>query len=409
MKIIADLHIHSKYSRGCSRDLTLENIAKWCDYKGISVVSTGDFTHPLWFKEIKDNLIPAPNNPGLYCLKNSHYKTLFILGTEISCIYTQNNKCRRIHLCLLMPDLESVEKLNNFLINSGCNLKSDGRPIIGLSAKTLTELAWLSNKNSFIFPAHAWTPWFSVFGSKSGFASLEECFEELTPKITAIETGLSSDPLMNRLVSALDEIVLISNSDAHSLINLGREANVFGLEEISYNEIISVLNKKNKNNFLYTIEFFPEEGKYHLDGHADCDFFCEPQDSLKLKNICPRCKKLLVLGVLNRVNELSDRKLSEIKDKNNFINIVPLQEIIAWRLGVNKNSKKVSNLYLSLVEKKSEFEILIDAQASELKEIMDQELVDLILAVRRGKVEIRPGFDGVYGKISIKSSFKNKN
>ena len=408
MKIIADLHIHSKYSRGCSRDLTLENIAKWCDYKGIDIVSTGDFTHPLWFKEIKDNLIPAPHAPGFYCLKKSHYKTLFILGTEISCIYTQNNKCRRIHLCLLMPDLESVERLNNLLLESGCNLKSDGRPIIGLPAKELAKLTWMTNENSFVFPAHVWTPWFSVFGSKSGFDSLEECFEELTPKITAIETGLSSDPLMNRLVSALDDIVLVSNSDAHSLANLGREANVFDLKKISYNEVISALDKKNKNNFLYTIEFFPEEGKYYLDGHADCDFFCKPQESLKLKNICPHCAKPLVLGVLNRINELSDKNFSEAKNKTNFINIIPLQEIIAWRLGVNKTSKKVFNLYLSLVEKKSEFEILIDAQESELKEIMDQELVNFILAVRRKEVEIKAGFDGIYGKISIKSGFKNK-
>jgi len=307
-----------------------------------------------------------------------------------------------------MPDLESAEKLNSLLFDLGCNLKSDGRPIIGLSAKELAKLAWGANEKSFVFPAHAWTPWFSVFGSKSGFDSLSDCFGELSKKITAIETGLSSDPLMNRLVADLDDVVLISNSDAHSLNNLGREANVFNLEKISYEEIISVLSKKNNKNFLYTIEFFPEEGKYYFDGHADCDFCCEPKESLKLKKLCPRCGKQLVLGVLNRINELSDRKISEAKNKNQFISIMPLQEIISFWLGINKKAKKVIQLYLSLVEKKSEFEILIDAKETELKQMMDQELVDLILAVRQGKVEKSPGFDGVYGKIIIKSDFKNK-
>lgn len=402
MKLIADLHIHSKYSRGCSAQLTLENIAKWCEYKGIGLISTGDFTHPAWLKEIKEKLEPLGN--AFFQLKDKSSDVLFVLGAEISCIYTQGGKCRKNHLCLLAPSLSAVDKLIAVLEKSGCNLRSDGRPIIGLSAKKLLEICLDIDRDFFIFPAHAWTPWFSIFGSRSGFDSLEECFEELKENIFAIETGLSSDPLMNWRCSMLDNLILLSNSDAHSLQNLGREANVFEVSKnFSYQELLKIIKAKEKNKFLYTIEFFPEEGKYHLDGHSDCNYFCLPETSKKSNNLCPKCGKPLILGVLNRVDELSDRNKKEIK-KDNFIpykSIIPLQEIIADYLTVGKNSKKVMSLYFSLVAKKNEFEILIDLDQKELEKIMERKLAKKILKVRNNQVEIKPGFDGNFGKIMI--------
>jgi len=402
MKIIADLHIHSKYSRGCSRELVLENIEKWCQYKGINLVSTGDFTHPLWFKEIKEKLEPAET--GLYRLKGSASQIRFIIGTEISCIYTQGGKCRRIHVCLLMPDIDSAEKLIKELTKRGCNLKSDGRPIIGLSAKELARLAWSINDACLVFPAHAWTPWFSIFGSKSGFDTIEECFEELTERIFAIETGLSSDPQMNHLLSKLDQIALVSNSDAHSLVNLGREANIFELTELNYENLIDAIRSRDPKKFILTIEFFPEEGKYHLDGHADCNFSCLPEISKENKNICPRCGKKLILGVLHRIKELADRKEVNENLFIPFVNIIPLQEIIADQFGVGKKSKKVMREYLRIVEKVSEFEVLIETNEATLKQLTTPEIAENIMKMRQKEVEIKPGYDGIFGTIKIKSN-----
>lgn len=400
MKIIADLHIHSKYSRGCSRELTLENIAQWCQHKGINIVSTGDFTHPAWFKSIRNELEPA--EAGLYKLKSNSFRTRFIIGTEISCIYTQGGKCRRIHLCLMAPKMEAAEQLIAELTKRGCNLKSDGRPIIGLSAKALAQIAFDINPDFFVFPAHAWTPWFAVFGSKSGFDSLKECFEELIDRIFAIETGLSSDPAMNRQLSQLDHLALLSNSDAHSLANLGREANVFELSEVSFDHLIKAIKRKQPEEFLYTIEFFPEEGKYHIDGHATCAYSCLPAESKKNKNLCPHCGKPLILGVLHRVQELADR--TEVKNDNfiPFKSIIPLQEIIADYLSVGKAAKKVQALYLDLVRQYPEFEILIDLDKQQLEAIMDIELAELIMKVRLGEVEIKSGYDGIFGQVKIK-------
>ncbi|MFA5124852.1 MAG: endonuclease Q family protein [Patescibacteria group bacterium] len=404
MKIIADLHIHSKYSRSCSQDLTLPNIAKWCERKGIGLVTTGDFTHPAWFKSIKEELIQAEQ--GFFRLKDDPSTVRFVLGGEISCIYTQGGKCRRVHICLLLPSIEAAEELIQELINRGCNLKSDGRPIIGLSAKELARLAFEIDENIIVFPAHVWTPWFAVFGSKSGFDSLQECFEELTPKIFSVETGLSSDPLMNWSLSCLDEITLLSNSDAHSPANLGREANVFDFKEneFTYQELRRIIKEKDRKKFLMTLEFFPEEGKYHIDGHAACGFFCVPEKSKQLDNKCPKCGKSLVLGVLNRVSLLADR--SEIK-ADEFIpykNLIPLQEIIADVLEVGKSSKKVQREYLSLVRHANEFSVLLDSSLAELREITLPEVAEAIIAMRQGQVEISAGYDGVFGKIKIKNA-----
>jgi len=402
MRIIADLHIHSAYSRGCSKQLTLANIARWCEIKGIDLVSTGDFTHPAWFKSLNGEL--EQDGAGFYALRSGGNKTRFVIGSEISCIYRQGGRCRRIHVCLLAPSLEAAGKLNDELAKRGCNLKADGRPIIGLPAKALAELCWEIDQEFFVFPAHAWTPWFSIFGSKSGFDSIEECFEEAAAKICAIETGLSSDPDMNHLISGLDGIALLSNSDAHSLANLGREANVFDIDEgeFSFAGIISAIKSNDGKKFSSTIEFFPEEGKYHIDGHAACGYSCLPEESAKRNNLCPECGKPLVLGVLNRVSALADRSGFGGDGFRPFISLIPLQEIIADAYGVGKQSKKVAAEYLKLTSKHTEFSILIDLDEEALKKLTTEEITGNIAKVRRGEVEISPGYDGVFGKIRIK-------
>lgn len=402
MRIIADLHIHSKYSRACSKDLDLEHLNIWAKYKGIQIMGTGDFTHPLWLKHLKENLVES--KPGLFKLKNDLGSIDFMLTAELSCIYSQGGKCRRIHLCILAPNFDAVDKIILELEKRKVNLKSDGRPIMGLSAQTVTQIVLEANRDCMVIPAHAWTPWFSVFGSYSGFDSLEECFGDQTKNIFAIETGLSSDPLMNWRLSALDKITLISNSDAHSPANIGREANVFEIAEnkISYFEIARILKEKDKKSFLYTIEFFPEEGKYHWDGHANCKIQFSPEQTKKNKNICPKCKKPLTVGVLNRVDQIADRKEINNLDTIGFKSLIPLQEIIAETLGQGKNTKKVQNLYFDLISKGgSEFEILLDLSLEKLKNITMPEIVQGIENVRTGNVQISPGYDGLYGVVKV--------
>jgi len=291
MRYISDLHLHSKYSRACSRDLDLEHINQWAKWKGIGLVACADWTHPAWLKELKAKLVEV--RPGLYQInpsfpplekgRNNPDSVFFMLNTEISCIYSQGGKCRRIHLCIFVPDFTTIDKIIAELEKRKVNLKADGRPIMGLSAIEVTKIVMQANPNSMVIPAHAWTPWFSVFGSYSGFDSLEECFGSEAKNIFAIETGLSSDPPMNWRLSALDKITLISNSDSHSPANLGREANVFEIPEgeLSYDEICRILKTKDQKRFLYTIEFFPEEGKYHADGHAKCKVSLTPEQSKK--------------------------------------------------------------------------------------------------------------------------------
>ena len=402
MQIIADLHIHSRFSRACSKDLTLENIDKFCQIKGVDVVATGDFTHPRWFKEIKENLMEKEN--GLYVLKNN--KTRFILATEISCIYTRDNKCRRLHVCILAPNLKAVEKINLSLEKAGCNLKADGRPIIGMDVRDLARICFEVDEKCMIIPAHIWTPWFAMFGSKSGFDNTQECWGEYASKIYAVETGLSSDPQMNWRIKNLDNVSIISNSDAHSLPNIAREANVFEIDKnkLNYNNIYNII--KNKNNFLYTIEFYPEEGMYHFDGHRDCKFSCEPKESKKLKNVCPVCKKQLTIGVMNRVDELADKNRSENyidKNRASFKKLIELDKIIAESLNIkSRSSKRVQTEYKNLVNNfTNEFEILLNISRENLNKITLPEITEGIIRVRQGKVKIKPGFDGQYGEIKI--------
>ena len=408
MKIIADLHIHSKYSRATSPQMDLESLDKWAKIKGIKVLATGDFTHPLWFKNLKEKLEPA--EAGLYKLKKSDSGVRFILNVEISSIYSKNGKVRKIHNLIFSPSFEIAEKINTQLGWVG-NLKSDGRPILGLDSKELIKIVLNVSQDCFFVPCHIWTPWFSLFGSKSGFDSIEECFEDYSKYIYAGETGLSSDPAMNWRLSALDKIALISNSDAHSPAKIGREANAFELKEINYSSIVEAIKAKDPQKFLYTIEFYPEEGKYHYDGHRNCGISCSPQESKKYNNICPVCGKYLTIGVLNRVEELADRPIN-FKPQGiiPFKSLIPLKEVIAEVLASGSETKEVANQYEKLIDKfETEFKVLLEISQSDLSSCVSPEISEGIIRAREGNVYIEPGYDGVYGKIKIFSKGEKKD
>jgi len=403
MRIIADFHLHSKFSRATSREMDIDHIAEWAKRKGLNLIGTGDFTHPFWFGELKSKL--SEDGSGLLKLKNADQKDLrFMLTAELSCIYTQGGRTRKIHTIVFAPDFKTVGELNDRLVSIG-NISSDGRPILGISAKDLADLILNINDQCLIVPAHAWTPWFSIFGSNSGFDTIKECYEDLTPYISSIETGLSSDPEMNWRLSALDKIALISNSDAHSPANLGREANVFALDDgkITYDEIADIIKKKDASRFLYTIEFYPEEGKYHFDGHRNCDIVINPFEQKYPGNLCPKCQKKLTIGVMNRVEELADRKIGH--SDNSFPgskHLVPLLEIVAASLGQTIASKAVQNEYLNLVNAHGpEFNILLDMPEEELSKNLKPKIVDGIKRVRSGNIKVEPGYDGIYGKVNI--------
>jgi len=403
MLYIADLHIHSRYSRACSPQLTLANIEATCRLKGVNIIATGDFTHPAWFKEINNQLEEISSGAGLYKLKKAlDAKVKFILSTELSLVYKDAGQVRRIHLVVHAPDLPAAAKLNKYL-DKNFNIRSDGRPILGISAPELVKLVLRVDSRFLIYPAHIWTPWFSVFGSKSGFNSLEECFHGQTEHIYAFETGLSSDPAMNWRVSALDKLSMLSNSDAHSLPNIAREANVIEIPgEPTYQKIYD--NLKKRRGLKMTIEFYPEEGMYHLDGHRDCSFSCEPSFSQKYKNICPVCKKPLVIGVLNRVEELADRKTGfRPKKFVPYKKIIELDKIIAEALGVkSRNSLVVQKQYHAMIKEfGSELFILLDLDLTKLSVVVDHRIIEGIKRMRAGKLIIKSGFDGQYGQINI--------
>lgn len=408
MKQVLDLHIHSPYSRACSPQLTLTNIDKTCREKGIDIIATGDFTYPAWSKAISEQLEETFAGSGLYKLKTAlDDKIKFILSTEVALIYKDETRVRRIHLVIHAPNIEAAAKLNERL-GAKYNIKSDGRPILGIKAPELVKLLLEIDKRFLIYPAHIWTPWFAVFGSKSGFDTLEECFKEETKNIYAYETGLSSDPEMNWRLSALDNLTLLSSSDAHSPINIGREATVMELEApISYSQIYEVIKNHKKggpSGILYTIEFYPEEGMYHIDGHRDCGFSCLPDESQKLNNLCPVCRKPLVIGVLNRVDELADRPIGfKPETAAPFKKVIELDKIIAEALNIkSRTSKQVRTEYQRLVDKfGSELFILLDCDLEKLKSNTDWRIIEGIERMRLGRLEIKPGFDGQYGDIHI--------
>lgn len=424
---VADLHLHSKFSRAVSPSMTLPVMAQFAKKKGLDILSTSDWTHPIWFREIKAQLEEAEE--GLFRIKNDERGTRFLLSVEISSIYSQGGKVRRIHNLIWSPSLVTCEKITKELIKRGCNLGSDGRAIIGLSAKQLIELVLGIDDKAMLIPCHAWTPWFSLYGSNSGFDSIEECFGDYSKYIYAIETGLSSDPEMNWRIKELENRAIISCSDAHSPMKMGREATVFRLNELSYTTICDAIKRKNdKNKILYTIEFYPEEGKYHYTGHRNCKVI-QTTEETKKSNICPVCHKKLTVGVMHRVEDLAkvdvkgvtqnnSQGLKWIKDPKGihppYVKLVPLHEIIAESLFSTVVSKKVLELYNTLCEQfGSEMQILLKTPTADIAKI-NPRLAQGIDKVRRGDIYIRPGFDGEYGIVKIwsddeKADAKNKD
>jgi len=412
MEFYADLHVHSKFSRATSKKLDLENLCISAQLKGIQVVGTGDFTHPGWFSEIKEKLVPIGD--GLFKLKADLFErcekqvpracrgnVYFILSCEISNIYKKKGKTRKNHNLVCLPDIELVEKFNTKLNRIG-NIKSDGRPILGLDARNLLEIVLDTSNDGYLIPAHIWTPWFSLLGSKSGFNSLDDCFEDLTSHIFAVETGLSSDPAMNWRVSGLDHLTLVSNSDAHSPDKLGREANLFNTD-ISYTAIRSALKEGDPKQFLGTIEFYPEEGKYHLDGHRKCQVRLWPKKTKMNNGICPVCGKKVTQGVLYRVEELADRP-EGIKPENSspFYHVIPLKEILSAILEVGVGSKKVNRSYEKLIKKLgTEFDILQKLSIETIESAGIPLLGEAVQRMRKKEVTILPGYDGQFGKIKF--------
>lgn len=379
--------------------MEVEALARWAKKKGIMLLGTGDFTHPTYFAELQSKLEPVGN--GLLKLRKGDPGICYILTTEVSNIYSQGGKVRRIHNLIFAPSFEAVEAIRSKLGNLG-KLSSDGRPIFSFTAKELVKMILDISEDCLIIPAHAWTPWFSIFGANSGFDSIEECFGEMSPYIRAIETGLSSDPEMNWRLSALDAITLISNSDAHSPSRLGREANAFDCE-LDYKEVIETIRKKDGRKLLFTIEFFPEEGKYHYDGHRQCGVIFSPAQTRTNQYICPKCHKKLTVGVMHRVEELADRPEGFIpKNAIPSIHLIPLEEIIAEGMGYRVGTKAVETEYDRLVERGgSEFQILLDIPPDKLATFIPAKIMEGIIRMRQGKVSIIPGHDGVYGKIKL--------
>lgn len=388
-----------------SKDGTPENLELWARKKGISILGTGDFTHEKWREELKEAMVSAED--GFYKLKDEKrlpeaermkdQTVRFVVSGEISCIYKKNGKTRKAHHLILLPGLEEAEKMAKKLEKIG-NIHSDGRPILGLDSRDLLEIMLEASPEGIFIPAHIWTPHFSVLGAKSGFDSLEECFEDLTPYIYALETGLSSDPPMNWRISSLDQYQMVSNSDAHSPSKIGREANLLDIE-LSYEGLSRALCRG--EGLLGTVEFFPEEGKYHYDGHRKCEVCLTPEEAEKMGNICPVCGKKLTMGVEHRVEQLADRKYGYRKENaKEFESLVPLAEVIASCMGYSSGSKKVQSCYENMLEKLGpEFEILQRVPAEDIKAVSDENVAAGIEGIRQKKVKKIPGFDGKYGKI----------
>jgi DNA helicase-2/ATP-dependent DNA helicase PcrA len=419
MRYIADLHVHSHFSRATARNFDLEHLYIYAQLKGITVVATGDITHPEWFKEVSEKLEPA--EPGMYRLKKNIEKKYddqvpqscrndvrFVLNSEISCIYKKKGKTRKNHNLVYLPDMDVAASFNRKLARTG-NITSDGRPILGMDVRNLLEILLETSDQAFLIPAHIWTPWFSLLGYKSGFDSIEECFDDLSNHIFAVETGLSSNPIMNWRVSFLDGRTLISNSDAHSPDKLGREANIFNTE-LSYDAMKKALQNKDNLSFLGTFEFYPEEGKYYFDGHRDCCIRFSPEMTLRYEGTCPVCNKALTIGVLNRIEELCDRKEGE-KPQNSqpFYSIIPLKEILSEILKVGSSTQKVMQHYHHCLHVLGpELAILNSIDLSDIELSGIPLLKEAIKRMREGSIHIVPGYDGEFGKIQIFTENESK-
>ena len=407
MKMIADLHIHSRFSMATSKEGTPENMDFWARKKGISLIGTGDFTHPVWREELKERLVSEGN--GLYRLRDEYVKeesrkfpgegTRFVVSGEISSIYKKNGKTRKVHNVILLPSLEAADAMAQRLEKIG-NIHSDGRPILGLDSHDLLEMMLDVCPEGILIPAHIWTPHFSVLGAKSGFDSVEECFEELAPYIHALETGLSSDPAMNWRISKLDRYQLVSNSDAHSPSKLGREANLLDID-CSYEGLYRAI--QTGEGLEGTVEFFPEEGKYHFDGHRKCGVSLSPVEAERLGGICPVCGKKLTMGVDHRVEQLADRAEGFVKkDGKKYESLVPLPEVISACMGYSTASKKVQGCFEQLIQTLgTEFDILRNVPSEDIKSCTGERIAEGIENVRTGNVKRIPGYDGEYGKIEL--------
>jgi uncharacterized protein (TIGR00375 family) len=425
MHYVTDLHLHSKYSRAVSPQMTLAVMAAYARQKGIDILTAADFTHPVWFKEIKSQLVESTE--GLYRLKDdvkSAREIYFMLSTELSSIYKQGDKLRRIHNLIFVPNFEVAEKVTKALVDRGCNLNADGRPIIGITSEALLELLLSIDERAFLIPCHIWTPHFGVYGSASGFDSLEEAFGKYSKYIYGIETGLSSDPDMNWQVKELMNRTILSFSDAHSPAKMLREATVFDLEEPTYENVRQGIMRlstksKNSNKIVYTLEFYPEEGKYHFSGHRNCKISVGPDEIRSGGTTCPVCQRKLTEGVLYRVQELSDSTLlARVQTKENdsgvkwytdkmhiqppYVKLVPLLEIAAESLSSTVLSQKSKDLYERLCrELESELHVLLRAPIADIEKVGGMKIAQGIAKVREGEIEIEPGYDGEYGKVAI--------
>jgi uncharacterized protein (TIGR00375 family) len=395
VKVIADLHIHSKYSRATSTGMELETLSKWAKIKGIDILGTGDFTHPSWLAELSEKAIES--EVGFL-----HYNGInFCLSSEVSCVFEHEGKTKKVHLVLLSPSLEIVRQIND-LLSKKVDLKVDGRPTLPLSLQELCDIVFSTSEKNLIIPAHIWTPWFSIFGSVSGFNFIKDAFGEYAKNIYALETGLSSDPAMNWRVSQLDDYQLISNSDSHSPEKIGREANLFELETLSYDALYEAIKYKEKRKLILTFEFYPEEGKYHFDGHRACQIRFSPEETKKHNGICPVCRKKLTIGVLNRVEQLADRPAGFVpKNFTPFESLMPLKEVLAEVFGKNKTSKTINEEYFKLISLFGNEFSVFHADYLKLKEVGGQRLADAIKRISEGKVKKIPGYDGEYGQIKI--------
>jgi uncharacterized protein (TIGR00375 family) len=397
--------MHSRFSRATSEQMTIKEIGRYAKIKGLQLVGTGDFTHPLWLKEIRETLIPEGDSGLFKLVGNPELPLYYMLTTEVCTIFDYENQNRKVHHVILTPSLENVAQLNEALGKYG-NLSSDGRPILNMTAPQLVEEVMQVSPENVVFPAHAWTPWFSVFGAFSGFVTIEDCYQDMTKHIHALETGLSSDPPMNWRLSKLDRFTLVSNSDSHSFWpwRMGREANVFELERVTYREVTDAIQTKDTSRFKFTIETDPAYGKYHWTGHRNCNVSLSSQEARKLNNVCPVCGRKLTEGVEQRVEELADRPADyKAADVPGFMRLMPLSEIIATVLDAGSPSTQaVWKIYNPLISKfGDEYTVLIDAPKEALAAVVDPRVADAIVKVREGNVTVIPGYDGVYGKLVL--------
>jgi uncharacterized protein (TIGR00375 family) len=385
--------------------MNLSEIGRFSKIKGLNLVGTGDFTHPDWLKEIKQTLTPDSGTCLFRIAGNPDSQTRFMLTTEVCTIFDYKGESKKIHHVILSPSLEAVEQINERLARFG-DLRSDGRPILNMSAPMLVEEVMSVSRENMVFPAHAWTPWFSLFGAFSGFDSVDDCYQDMTKHIHALETGLSSDPAMNWRLSKLDRFTLLSNSDCHSFWpwRIGREANVFELEKFTYSQVVDAIKANDPDRLKFTIETDPAYGKYHWSGHRSCKVSYSPQEAIKFGNMCPVCRRRLTKGVEQRVEELADRTL-DFKRPNvpGFMRLLPLSEVISTVLGVDSPSTQaVWSEYNALVGKfGDEYSVLIDASKEAMTAVVDVQLAETIVKVRQGALKVTPGYDGVYGQLVL--------